>query len=379
MKTKEFIEKAKIVHNNKYDYSKVEYVNAHTKVCIICPEHGEFWQTPNNHTHKTRPKGCPKCAGNGKLTTEEFISKAKSVHGDKYDYSKVEYVNTSTPVCIICPIHGEFWQTPNHHLGGNECPKCTHQSYKHTTESFIEEAKKVHGDKYDYSKVEYANSHTKVCIICPEHGEFWQTPTNHMKGRGCPSCKAAKISNMRISSREHFIKKAIKVHGCKYDYSKVNYVNSSTKVCIICPEHGEFWQTPNQHLRGNGCRLCRESHLEREMRVALSENNIKFIVGHHFKWLGRQHIDFYLPDYDIGIECQGEQHFVKANRFNTKRTLEEIIERDTTKNRLCNENNVTILYYTNDKIYHLTSDKPSIYSNNLFITTDSILQKIRGM
>lgn len=313
------------------------------------------------------------------MNTNEFIEKAKTVHSDRYDYSKVEYVNNRTKVCIICPEHGEFWQTPNHHLGGNDCPKCVHQSYKHTTESFIEAAKKVHGDRYDYSKVEYVNAHTKVCIICPEHGEFWQTPTNHMKGRGCPKCKAAKISDMRISSRENFIKKAIKVHGYKYDYSKVNYINSSTKVCIICPEHGDFWQTPNQHLRGNGCRLCRESHLEREMRVALSENNIKFIVGHHFKWLGRQHIDFYLPDYGIGIECQGEQHFVKANRFNTRRTLEEIIEQDTTKNRLCNENNVTILYYTNDKIHSLTSDKPSIYSNNLFITTDSILQKIRGM
>ena len=313
------------------------------------------------------------------MNTNEFIEKAKVVHNDRYDYSKVEYVNNRTKVCIICPEHGEFWQTPNHHLGGNDCPKCVHQSYKHTTESFIEAAKKVHGDRYDYSKAEYVNAHTKVCIICPEHGEFWQTPTNHMKGRGCPKCKAAKISDMRLSSREDFIKKAIKVHGYKYDYSKVNYINSSTKVCIICPEHGEFWQTPNQHLRGNGCRLCRESHLEREMRVALSENNIKFIVGHHFKWLGRQHIDFYLPDYGIGIECQGEQHFVKANRFNTRRTLEEIIEQDTTKNRLCNENNVMILYYTNDKIHNLTSDKPSIYSNNLFITTDSILQKIRGM
>ena len=379
MDTKEFIEKAKAVHNDRYDYSKVEYINAHTKVCIICPEHGEFWQTPNNHTHKTKPKGCPKCAGKLVTNTKEFVNKAKTVHNNRYDYSKVEYVNTSTPVCIICPIHGEFWQTPNRHLNGTNCPKCSHQSYKHTTESFIEEAKKVHGDKYDYSKVEYVNSHTKVCIICPEHGEFWQTPTNHMKGRGCPSCKAAKISDMRISSREDFIKKAIKVHGNKYDYSKVEYINSQTKVCIICPEHGEFWQKPNNHLRGRGCKLCRESHLEREMRVALSENNIKFIVGHHFKWLGRQHLDFYLPEYDIAIECQGEQHFIKANNFNKKRTLEEIIFKDSKKNNLCKVNNINLFYYTSPLINSLAKEKPPFYENNLFTSIDAILQKIRGI
>ena len=313
------------------------------------------------------------------MKAKEFIEKAKTVHKNKYDYSKVEYINNRTKVCIICPEHGEFWQTPGHHLCGNNCPKCAHQSYKHTTESFINEARKVHGNKYDYSKVEYINAHTNVCIVCPEHGEFWQLPTNHLRGKGCPRCKAAKISNTNISSREEFIEKAIKVHGTKYDYSKVNYVNSATKVCIICPEHGEFWQTPNQHLRGNGCKLCRESHLEREMRVALSEHNINFIVGQHFKWLHRQHIDFYLPDYNVGIECQGEQHFVKANRFNRKRPLEEIIEQDITKNKLCADNDIAILYYTSDKIDKLTNDKPSIYDNNLYKSVETIIQKIRGM
>ena len=312
------------------------------------------------------------------MNTNEFIEKAKKVHGDRYDYSKVEYVNTMSKVCIICPEHGEFWQSPNHHLSGNNCPKCSHRSYLHTTESFINEAKKIHGDKYDYSKVKYINSHTKVCIICPIHGEFYQLATNHLRGKGCPKCKSKSISEKLLSSKDEFIRKANIIHGNKYDYSKVEYINSQEKVCIICPEHGEFWQAPNQHLRGNGCKLCRESHLEREIRVALSENNINFTVGHHFKWLGRQHVDFYLPDYNIAIECQGEQHFIKANRFNRKRTLEEIIEQDKNKNELCKLNNVIILYYTNDKIDKLIDEKPSIYDNCLFKTTNSIIQKIRG-
>ena len=189
--TEEFIKKAREIHGDKYDYSKVEYVSYHTKVCIICPKHGEFWQTPANHL---RNRNCPKCGNNSKikkrsLTKEEFIKKAREVHGDKYDYSKVKYINNYTKVCIICPEHGEFWQNANSHLRGCGCPKCCNNGVKLTTEEFVKKARKIHGDKYDYSKVEYKNSHTKVCIICPEHGEFWQTPTSHLHGEsGCPMC-----------------------------------------------------------------------------------------------------------------------------------------------------------------------------------------------
>ena len=311
------------------------------------------------------------------MNTKEFIEKAKKVHGERYDYSKVKYVNTMSKVCIICPIHGEFLQTPNKHLSGNNCPKCSHQSYLHTTDSFIKEAKKIHGDKYDYSKVNYINSHTKVCIICKEHGEFWQLATNHLRGKGCPMCKKNTISNKLKSNKEEFIKKAKKIHGNKYDYSKIEYINNTTKVCIICPKHGEFWQTPNAHLKGKGCKSCRESHLEREIRVVLSDNNIMFLIGKHFDWLGKQHLDFYLPEYNIAIECQGEQHFIKANKFNRKKTLNEIISQDVLKNNLCKENNIKLLYYTSPLIDSLAKEKNSIYDNILFTSRNDILQKIR--
>lgn len=244
----EFIEKARKVHGDKYDYSKVEYKNSREKVCIICPEHGEFYQ--NSAGHLTG-YGCPKC-GNTRLTVEEFIKRSKKVHGDKYDYSKVEYKNSSTKVCIICKEegHGEFFQIPNDHLRGIGCPRCGGKA-KLTTVEFIKRAKEIHGNRYDYSKVEYKNSTTKICIICPKHGEFFQAPRDHLQSKGCFSCAGKDIDTKRFIEYSH------KVHGNKYDYSKVEYKNSTTKVCIICPEHGEFYQKPNNHLRcGNGCPRC---------------------------------------------------------------------------------------------------------------------------
>lgn len=184
------------------------------------------------------------------LTTQIFIERAKKIHGDKYNYSKVNYINITTKVCIICSKHGEFWQTPHAHLSGQGCPICAGIK-KHTTEEFIELARKVHGDKYDYSKVNYINNKTPICIFCTKHGEFWQAPESHLQGKGCIKC--AGIENL---TTEDFIEKARKIHGDKYNYSKVNYVNNHTKVCIICPEHGEFWQKPNAHLNGNGCPKC---------------------------------------------------------------------------------------------------------------------------
>ena len=126
-----------------------------------------------------------------------------------------------------------------------------------TTESFIEKAKEIHGDKYDYSKVNYVNSRTNICIICPKHGEFWQRPDLHLDKHGCPLCGFESTADYNRLNTDEFIKKAREIHGDKYDYSKVDYKDSKTKVCIICPEHGEFWQKPNDHLsRKFGCHKC---------------------------------------------------------------------------------------------------------------------------
>ena len=248
----DFIKVAREVHGDKYDYSKVYYNGSKEKVCIICPNHGEFFQRPGDHING---RGCPRCGGTTKLTEERFIRKAREVHGDKYDYSKVEYKNITTKVCIICPDHGEFYQIPNSHIRGSGCSECgklkSIDGRIYTKGIFIKKAREVHGDKYDYSKVEYKNSATKVCIICPDHGEFYQKSNSHLQGQGCPRCGGSEKLNT-----EEFVKKAREVHGDKYDYSKVEYKNSATKVCIICPDHGEFYQIPSNHLGSQGCSKC---------------------------------------------------------------------------------------------------------------------------
>ena len=354
---KEFIERARKVHGDKYDYSKVIYKNSSTKVCIICPEHGEFWQIPNSHLQGI---GCPKCGDlkkgeYKKSNTDNFINRAKEVHGNKYDYSKSVYKGVHDKICIICPEHGEFWQEANNHLHGKGCPKCKYEKIaddrKYTTEQFILKAREVHGWKYDYSKVDYKNDRTKICIICPEHGEFWQTPNNHYK-YGCDKCGDKTISEKQTLTTEEFIEKARKVHGDKYDYSKVEYINNKKPVCIICPKHGEFWQTPNNHLRGNGCPTCNESKLENEMREFLKENGINYESQKSFKWLkykNKLKLDFYLPEYNIAIECQGEQHYESKDCFGGEEEYIEIVERDLVKHNKCIENGISIIYYTNLK------------------------------
>ena len=278
-----------------------------------------------------------------RLTTEEFIKRANVIYNNKYNYSKVEYINNDIKVCIICPIHGEFWQTPHTHLKGQGCKKCGIMKYKLTTKEFIERAKEIHGDKYDYSKVEYTGALSKVCIICPIHGEFWQEASSHIKKKnGCPLC------NGRIKNTTRFIERAKEIHGDKYDYSKVEYINSTSKICIICPIHGEFWQEPRHHLNSkNGCPICKESKLEREINDFLKENNILFERQKHFDWLGRQSLDFYLPDYNMAIECQGEQHFMVRDYFNNEKELQKQINRDNKKLNLCNLNNIKLIYYSN--------------------------------
>ena len=194
-----------------------------------------------------------------KLTTEEFILKAKKIHGDKYDYSMVNYDGAETLVSIICPEHGEFLQSPHKHgNGGRGCPSCGIQKMKDSQslgkEPFIKRAKEIHGDKYDYSKVEYINAHTKVEIICliDNHGAFMQPPTDHLYQKsGCPKCGGRLITNT-----QEFIEASVLIHSEKYDYSKSVFKDAKSKVIIGCPFHGEFKQDAYHHSHGIGCPQC---------------------------------------------------------------------------------------------------------------------------
>ncbi len=339
-----FIAKCRKIYGDLYDYSKVDYINSKKKVCVICPEHGEFWVTPNGHLRGSR---CPTCYGTPKKSLEEFIKKAEQTHGKRYDYSKVNYIGNKHKVCIICPEHGEFWQSPYSHIKGHHCPACS-KVQRITKDIFIKRCTDIHHGKYDYSKVEFKHVKKEVCIICPKHGEFWQKAGIHLRGYGCPICGGSK----RLTNDE-FIQKARLVHEDKYDYSKVNYINTATKVCIICPEHGEFWQTPNNHLFGAGCPTCPESKMEGEIRHLLLTNHILFEQEKTFDWLvyhQRMFLDFFLPEYGVAIECQGRQHFVPSDLFGGEEFYKLTIERDAAKKKLCQKHGIRLLYFSNAHI-----------------------------
>lgn len=472
-KTVAFIEKAMKVHGDKYNYEKTFYESSRDKVCIVCPIHGEFWQSPNKHL---AGRGCPECAIKKRLVSrkgnkDSFIEKANKIHNGKYCYDKVEYVNNREKVCIICPVHGEFWQSPGNHLYGYGCPECgvekrvqskkenktSHDKEKKidkrilnglepfilklqekygkerfdcsnidykgsnipitltcnicgetfeitpkkilsgwfkcgckkenksftseeefnirlknkhgnkfsyslpngakfqglsteinvkcnkcgevflkragdllrlkvcpccevkntrlTTESFIKKAKIVHGEKYDYSLVEYKNNHTKVKIICPEHGVFEQTPANHLYGYGCQKC----VRNEKFTN-EKFIDKAKEIHGNKYNYENVEYLNIKSKVKIVCPVHGEFLQMAESHLVGKGCPKCHPQYSKGEKEIVEFIKSIYNgeVLENVRDVISPKELDIYIPELNLAIEYNGL--FYHSSKFDVSPT-----------------------------------------------------------
>lgn len=364
LELKEVIERFKKIHGDKYLYDEIkEYKNNRALLPIICRTHGLFYTTADKHF---RGCGCPKCAKNHKLTTEEFRERANKIHNNKYEYPD-EYVSTDVKMHIICPIHGVFEQTPHMHLSGQGCPKCYGYETK-TTEQYIEECRKVHGNKYNYDKTIYKNANSKVIITCPIHGDYEQKARSHLYGHGCPQC-----SGKKKYDKEYFLIKAKEVHGDKYDYSLIEEIkNNRTLLPIICPKHGIFYQTADNHInQKQGCPKCQRSLLEEEMALFLEKNGIEYEEQKKFKWLKSQSLDFYLPKYNIAIECQGIQHLAPYGNFgSSKKTKEEIYEKvcelDDLKNKLCNENGVNIIYYTNENIeyrYPIFRNKEELLKN----------------
>lgn len=252
-----------------------------------------------------------------KLTQEQFIDRCILVHGDKYDYSKVEYINTRTKVEIVCKKHGLFLTNPDHFISGKGCIKCGYESAinktRSTQEKVILEFKRVHGDKYDYSKVEYVNSQTKVEIICTKHGSFWMKPNKHIHSkRGCIKCGLVKSKitseNTRSDTVEFIEKSKIAHDGDKYDYSKVEYVNSQTKVEIICKKHGSFFQKPSDHLDSHGCKMCPKntniSSWHKELSDFLNSINISHLNNDR-TCIYPQEIDILIESHNLAIELNG--------------------------------------------------------------------------
>jgi hypothetical protein len=298
-----------------------------------------------------------------KLTTYEFIIKAGFVHGDKYDYSKVNYINNRTKINIICKKHGIFEQRPTRHLCGDGCPKCN-GGIKSNYNEFINKANIVHNNRYDYSLVNYINSITKVKIICKKHGIFEMKPNHHLLGQNCNKCS---IENSLLTTAQ-FIEKAQKLHGNIYDYSLVDYKHNNKKIKIICREHGIFEQKPYSHLNGRGCSKCKiKSKGELFIADWLNQNVINFEVQKSFvdcKNMLPLRYDFYLPNQNLLIEYDGEPHFKEVAYLGGKVGFELRQTNDKIKSEYAINNNLNLLRIAYTERRNLSE----ILKNNIVIT-----------
>lgn len=311
---------------------------------------------------------------------DKMLYKAKSIHGDKYDYSKFEYINSRTKVCVICHKHGEFLQRIDHHLKGSGCPKCAGVASV-SFDEFSTRAKNKHNNFYSYIENTYINTGSKVGIVCPKHGVFYQLVSSHLLGCGCPKCNGG----IRLDV-DSYISKAKKIHGNYYDYSMVEYVNAKTKVKIICPRHGVFLQEADSHLCGKGCPKCKSSILENMVMNSLNKNNILYDYQYKISEMGKKSYDFYLPSFNLIIECQGEQHFSPVN-FSSRMSddeqlnfFNERINLDYHKYNAAINNGIDIVYFTNYSFFkqkNINIDLPFYKDKKLFQHTDELIKFIK--
>lgn len=318
------------------------------------------------------------------ITTEEYIERARSVHGDKYSYELTNYVDRNTFITITCPVHGPIKVNPYTHIRlKTGCSLCaldkTKKTCTLTQELFIERAKEYIGSHYDYSRVKYVNAHTPVIIGCPIHGWFTKLPMEiQNQKRGCPKCGLGKRDDKRRTGVSDFVKRSNIIHHNKYNYDKVIYVNQQTNVTISCPKHGDFNQRPLDHLKGKGCPLCRNSHFESIIQSFLMKHDIRFKKEHTFSWLKRKSLlklDFYLPEYNIAIECQGAQHFgMNSTRFDfmSEEDYKDTRSRDELKYNLCKEHGIRILYFCYNKEWI-----PDNYIDHVYTTVKELLVELK--
>ena len=310
----EFIARCREVHGDRYDYSETVYTSSTAKVTIVCQVHGPFEQVANCHT--SGRQGCPKCGAEKSIdksrsNTDTFVAKALAIHGDRLTFSKTVYGRSNKEkVVVTCPTHGDFAIKPNAILNGQGCPSCGKQrggaAQRKSLEQFLSDAAAAHGDRYDYGKVEYVNSVTPVTIICNLHGEFRQKPAYHTHSKaGCPQCGVDRANQVKLLTFESFIQQVRAVHGARYTYPEQTLTGTKGDVRIICPEHGEFLQRPNNHTNGAGCPRCWSgtAKWEMELQDALQESGLTALTNQRV--LGQKEIDVLLPEINVGIELHG--------------------------------------------------------------------------
>lgn len=353
----DFYARAAEVHGDRYTYG--EYVNSTTKVEIICPEHGAFYQLPHSHLGGA---GCARCRGNGKLTTEDFIERARGAHGDTYDYSRSEYTTSKKKLTIVCRIHGEFEQVAGEHLRGSGCPRCAGKDKDSRT--VVEEFLEAHGDLYDYSRVVYTGAFSDVTIVCREHGEFNQTPSNHRAGSGCPECSASS----RTITLEWCMETATKIHGDRYSYDVSDFSLMKNETTILCPEHGEFNMSWSRHINQRaGCPTCNSTVSKPHQMVIdmvanlVGEDNV---IVNDRNTLSGYELDVLVPSRNLAIEVDGL--YWHSAQHKTDRNYHQI------KQDLSRQAGVKLIQFWDQEIIQTPEIVSSMIANSLGMTPNKV-------
>lgn len=376
-----FIEFCKTIIDENIDLSRIHYVNKNTVVEFRCKIDGEVFTKTPSQVRRLKKIICPQCEKNKLLSKIENSNTEGYIIKDLHPYKGVDAIYT-----FVCQKHGEFKMNMGNFLYHNQkCPKCRREASLKPQEEVIAKYKMMHGDKYDYSKVEYKGKNKKVCIICHKHGEFRMKSENHASGQGCPICAKENCKFRKMRTVASFIQKATEVHGDRYDYSLINeYDSDRLKLPIKCNNCGEvFFQTPSIHLSGYNCPLCRKYTLETEVKEILKGEGIDFIP----QWkplflkngIGQKSIDFYIPSMKLAIECQGIQHFKEVAFFKDK--LNYTINNDKVKFDLCNKEGIRMLYVLQPRVLNSINYKNDkygeIYNENNIITYKNLISKLK--
>ncbi len=321
-----FIDKANEIFGDYYDYSRVVYVGSIIPVEVICQYHGSFFTTPNRHTSGSK-SGCPQC-GYIKMKKKQpepfsfFLGKATAKHGNKFTYAESEYVNMKTEITITCPLHGSYKQTPNLHVRSEGCKKCGYiksgRSTAMTFAKFLDKARSVHGNTYDYKEDTFIGAGHPLTIICKTHGPFQQIAGVHIDNHGCPTCAIWQRAEGNTKGTEWFIAKATAVHHGRYSYKNSVYAGCETPVVITCPKHGDFTQVAIYHLSGNGCDKCSLSTGEISIAKFLDSHGIEYVRQKRYsecRNINPLPFDFYIPSHNALIEYHGEQHYKTTEYF----------------------------------------------------------------
>lgn len=360
--TEQFIQRSIEIYGNFYGYSKTKYENSRSKITLECPIHGFFEISPTSHIDTNC--GCKKCGieVTSRKSAARGYNSLKNIAGDLLLSPFEEYASNRSLLtfkCIDCST--EFQTTYFLYKKSNDGKRCINCKQRakvsdpSTREVFIKQCIEKHGGYYSYELLPEVFSKTeKISVICPKHGSFQTTGDTHLKkGTGCSICKIDKITSITRSSITQFIIKANKVHNFKYNYTTSVYINATTNILIICSKHGEFNQTPDVHLRGSGCPMCKSSAPIGQMINALKQHGIQYSTEHRFKdCRGRGGkplpFDLYIPKYNICVEYDGPHHYspvtyYTASREEAEQNFNNCIAHDNIKNIYCEQQNIRLI------------------------------------